>query len=112
MTANQHPDSETLRAFREHRLSGPVVADVALHIGACTRCSAAEPSAARNVLGALAPRDPEEHLSDDDLDAIVSGNPVDERVSRHLASCAMCRAEVEDLRSFAVRLSPPRPWQR
>ena len=50
-----HPDSDTLRAFREHRLSGPAVRDVALHIGDCDRCAAVEPRAMRTLLEALAP---------------------------------------------------------
>ena len=52
-----HPDSETLLAFREHRLAGPAVVDVARHVGECARCTAAEPSAGRELLEALVIRD-------------------------------------------------------
>lgn len=52
-TADRHPDSDTLLAFREHRLAGSAVAEVALHVGECARCAAVEPSAGRVVLEAL-----------------------------------------------------------
>jgi hypothetical protein len=51
---DQHPDFETLLAFREHRLSGFVVGEVALHVGQCERCTRVEASAARTLLEALA----------------------------------------------------------
>lgn len=109
MAVDQHPDSETLRAFREHRLSGSVVAEVASHIGGCARCAKAEPAAARMAFDALVE---DAHLSDEELDVLVDGRADDPRIARHVETCAMCRAEVEDLRSFDIKLSPPRPWQR
>ncbi len=49
--------------------------------------------AGKKALGALVS---DNHLSDEELDAVI-----DEGVEHpHLAACAMCRAEVEDLRSF------------
>jgi hypothetical protein len=54
---DRHPDSDTLLAFREHRLAGSAVVDVALHVGECAQCAAVEPSAARMVLEALVFRD-------------------------------------------------------
>ncbi|HJQ37111.1 MAG TPA: hypothetical protein VKB93_08230 [Thermoanaerobaculia bacterium] len=50
----RHPDFETLLAFREHRLSGFVVGEVALHVGQCARCARLEESTARTLLEALA----------------------------------------------------------
>ncbi len=57
---DRHPDFETLLAFREHRLSGFVVGEVALHVGQCARCARLEASAARTLLEALASREVEE----------------------------------------------------
>ena len=90
----RHPDSDVLRAFRQHRLAGAAVAEVARHVGQCGQCAKAEASAGRTALEALA--GPEPHLSDEELDVLV-----DQRGSHpHLEICAMCRAEVEDLRRF------------
>ena len=107
---DRHPDSDTLLAFREHRLAGPAVAEVALHIGLCARCTTVAPSAGKTALQALVPSNG--HLSDDELDVLV-----DQRAHHpHLDSCAMCRAEVEDLRRFdagdRVTLFRPRPARR
>jgi len=45
----------------------------------------------------------DDHLSDEDLDAAV-----DEGVQHpHVATCAMCRAEVEDLRLWSAEAAPP-----
>jgi len=105
VTVDRHPDSETLLAFREHRLSGVVVAEVALHIGGCARCAKAEPSAVRRALAALVAED---HLTDEELDSLVEN-----RVHHpHVEVCAMCRAEVEDLRRFDAAPSAARPSQR
>ena len=51
---DRHPDFDTLLAFREHRLSGFVVGEVALHVGQCARCARLEESSARTLLEALA----------------------------------------------------------
>jgi CHAT domain-containing protein len=102
-TVDRHPDSDTLLAFREHRLSGAAVSYVALHLGDCTRCANVEPQAARTALEALASPSDEGHLSDEDLDVLVDGRvqaPSYRAISHHAAACAMCRAEVEDLRRF------------
>jgi hypothetical protein len=107
---DRHPDSDTLLAFREHRLAGPAVAEVALHVGACDRCTTAVPSAGKTALQAFVPSNG--HLSDEELDVVV-----DQRTHHpHLDTCAMCRAEVEDLRRFDAgdRVTPfrPRPARR
>lgn len=102
-TVDRHPDSDTLLAFREHRLAGSVVAEVALHVGGCARCAKVEPAAARTALEALVSPGGKTHLSDEQLDVLI-----DERVqdpsypvsARHAEVCAMCSAEVEDLRRF------------
>jgi hypothetical protein len=54
---DRHPDSDTLLAFREHRLAGSAVVEVALHVGECAQCATVEPSAGRMVLEALVFRD-------------------------------------------------------
>ncbi len=102
-TVNRHPDSDTLLAFREHRLAGSLVAEVALHVGDCARCAKVEPTAGRTALAALTWPDVEGHLSDAELDLLVDGgvdDPSYNLVSRHAAVCAMCSAEVADLRRF------------
>jgi hypothetical protein len=99
-TVNRHPDSDTLLAFREHRLSGSAVAAVALHVGGCARCAKVEPSAGRAALEALAVRGLDDHLSDEELDAMVDDHSSYSLISRHAAACAMCAAEVEDLCRF------------
>ena len=59
--------------------------------------------AGRKALEALVS---ENHLSDEELDAVV-----DEGVQHpHVAACAMCRAEVEDLRRFADAETPSKRW--
>jgi hypothetical protein len=52
-TVERHPDSDTLLAFREHRLSGLAVIEVALHVETCAPCATLEPSAGRTVFEAL-----------------------------------------------------------
>ncbi|HEU4889056.1 MAG TPA: hypothetical protein VFV49_14320 [Thermoanaerobaculia bacterium] len=104
-TVNQHPDSDTLLAFRDHRLSGAVVAEVARHIGGCTQCAKAEPGADRRALAALVL---DHHLSDEELDLLIdeqADDPAYRAISLHAATCAMCRAEVDDLRRFDA--APP-----
>jgi hypothetical protein len=99
-TVNRHPDSDTLLAFREHRLSGSAVTDVALHLGGCAQCAKVESAAARTALVALVA---DGHLSDEELDAAV-----DEGAQHpHVTVCAMCRAEVEDLRLWSAEAPPP-----
>lgn len=115
---DRHPDSDTLLAFREHRLAGAAVAEIALHIGGCGRCAKVEPAASRRLFDALAERGAEDHLTDEQLDLLVDrrvDDPAYRLASGHAAACAMCRAEVEDLRRFdgggeAVR--PGRPVRR
>lgn len=106
---DRHPDSDTLLAFREHRLAGPAVAEVALHVGLCDRCTAVAPSAGATALRALVPPsgDLSPHLTDAELDVLVEQGAH----HPHLDSCPMCRAEVEDLRRFdaADRVMPFRP---
>lgn len=104
-TVDRHPDSDTLLAFREHRLAGALVAGVALHVGQCARCARVELAAGRSILAALAQPDADGHLTDTELDLLVDGiddDPSYALVSRHAAVCAMCAAEVADLRRFAA----------
>jgi hypothetical protein len=97
---DRHPDSDTLLAFREHRISGPAVADVALHIERCAECATAGLSAAKTALQAFVSSNG--HLSDDEIDVLI-----DQRGHHpHLDECAMCRAEVEDLRRFDAGSEP------
>jgi len=64
--------------------------------------------AARTALESLVSGD---HLTDEELDAVI-----DERVDHpHVATCGMCRAEVEDLRLWSAEAAPPllnsRDWK-
>jgi hypothetical protein len=105
VNADRHPDRETLQAFREHRLSGPDVVSVALHVGRCSACAAPHAADGEAALLALVSRNREEHLSDVELDLLVDervDDPAYRLLSRHAAGCAMCRAELEDLRRFAA----------
>jgi len=109
-TVDRHPDSDMLLAFREHRLAGAVVAEVATHIGQCAQCAKAAPSANKTVLDALVSSG---HLSDEELDVLVDervNDPAYRVVARHAAECAMCRAELEDLRRFDAEERPSRRW--
>jgi hypothetical protein len=105
-TVDRHPDSDTLLAFRQHRLSGSAVATIAHHVRECARCAKVEATAGRVVLDALVLRAADDHLSDEERDAVV-----EQRVMHpHLAVCAMCRAEVEDLRRFDDAETPSKRW--
>src|SRR5882724_13232745 len=89
-----HPDSDMLRNFRGHRLSGTAVAEVARHVERCAQCAQwamAEPGAGQTVLRALTGED--DHLSDGDLDILVdeqAHDPSYGRISSHAEICAMC----------------------
>lgn len=54
---DRHPSSDELLKFRNHRLSGPMVAEVAVHIAQCAQCAKVEPSAGRTALAALVAED-------------------------------------------------------
>lgn len=95
-----HLDSDTLLAFREHRLSGVRAAEVAMHVGGCAQCAAAAPSSGKTALEALVVCN---HLSDEELDVLVDGReyePAYRAAAKHAEACAMCRAELADLRHF------------
>jgi hypothetical protein len=97
----RHPDSDTLQAFREHRLSGSSVTEVALHVERCAQCARLHTTSGATALAALVSAD--EHLTDEEIDVLVDGrvdDPSFRLISRHVAVCARCRAEVEDLRAF------------
>jgi hypothetical protein len=63
-TVERHPDSDTLLAFREHRLSGFAVVEVALHVETCAPCATLEPSAGRTVFEALVAREIGDELAE------------------------------------------------
>jgi hypothetical protein len=93
-----HPDSDTLRAFRQHRLSGAAVREVALHIGECDRCAAVEPQAAKTLLDALV----------DDVIPSVSEGPGRWAAQRWLMAAAIIVA-VLALSAIALLLRRPTP---
>ncbi len=113
MTVAPHPDSDTLLAFREHRLAGSAVAELAVHIEQCAQCAQAELSAGATVFDALVSLD--HHLSYEELDILVDGrvdDPSHRIAAEHVAVCAMCRAEVEDLQRFDADDSKVVPIRR
>jgi MYXO-CTERM domain-containing protein len=65
VNADRHPDSATLHAFRQHRLSGPDVLSVGRHLGHCAECAAATAADAEAVLRALVLPAAEDQRSDD-----------------------------------------------
>jgi hypothetical protein len=99
---NQHPDRDTLSAFREHRLSGTDVIAVAGHLAQCDECSRDDGRAAQLFLSAVASRNADAHLSDEELDLLIDeGDATEHRtLTRHLSACAMCRDELADLRAL------------
>jgi len=105
MNADRHPDPQTLEAFREHRLAGTEVLSIAAHVGRCAACATATDRDGEAVLLALVSRGGEDHLSDDDLDLLAgarAGDPSYRQLWEHAAACAMCGAELEDLRRFTA----------
>src|SRR5216110_2848954 len=98
-----HPDPDTLLAFRQHRLAGSRVVAIARHLEECDACGEGSPAEAASLLRAIALPDAGDHLTDEQIDAILDGE-VDlteyQSVFQHLSECAMCRAELDDLREF------------
>lgn len=110
-----HPTAEQLEAFRQRALPPHTLNEVSQHICSCEEC--------RQQLEARVPlassRKPflvsrPQHLKYDDLQAAIdSALPLSDAQMRHLADCAMCSREFEDLHAFAARLdNTPRNSKR
>lgn len=61
---------------------------------------------AKRLLRALVAQEDDGHLTDEELDRVVD----DGARHPHVETCAMCRAEVEDLRRFAAEERPSQRW--
>jgi hypothetical protein len=97
MNADRHPDSEALRAFRQHRLSGAEVITIARHLGHCDECAGATAADSKAVLRALV--SPEEvHLSDE--------GPLRTKPSRWWLAAAAVLALVTSIAITVGRRSP------
>ena len=86
MTVHLTPD--TLRLWRERRLSPGDVVIAGDHLSVCPQC--------RELVT------PEEHLSYEELESLAQ-NPVP---SKHLEACPLCADEVADLRRFYLETVP------
>lgn len=73
------------------------------HLAGCPACRALVSSAGK--LGKLTLDDPDSHLTYEQLEAIVEGRAA---ADEHARECAMCAAELRDLRALAER----RRWSR
>jgi hypothetical protein len=105
---NHHLTDATLRDFIAHRLPDGGLSAVDDHLSECGECRAR--AARLGVAGArllelgtdlLAP---ESHLSDDEIQRYAGGTlPRSERAALdgHLATCAICAGEIEDLKRWA-----------
>lgn len=104
----QHVTPGELQAFRRGGLPPRRVAAVARHLETCAACArvAREQAAATAWIDAIDVA--EEHI---DAAAYVDGT-LDDAAEEHLASCAVCREDVDDLRELARprRKSPATRW--
>ena len=110
-----HLSDTELDAF-VHRISpAPVLIQLDRHLAGCSQCRGRMQQRAgldatvpwlRTDLAAVLPQD---HLSEEAIQAAAMGEPSPEAVE-HLRSCAACRAETDDLRQFiAAQRSSRRP---
>lgn len=104
-----HLSSDVLKAWREKTLGEAEIAPVAEHLAACAECRTAVmyQEAASRVAAAMTGA--EAHPEYEQLEALVKREAAgDERrlLERHLASCATCRTELEDLQALAAGSAP------
>jgi hypothetical protein len=107
-----HPSDIELNAFLGRTLSGSALVDWDGHLAVCGACRLRLESQARlevseawlrREIGQV-PR--QEHLSEDAVRTLAEGRALPAAES-HMRSCAPCRAEVADLRSFIAAQKPP-----
>lgn len=99
-----HPPAEVLERFRRGALEPRELLEVDRHLAECETCALPAADAARGWDEALGGA----HLTYDAMARYVDGEGAED-VEPHLAMCAMCRDEVDDLRAIAA---PPRPARR
>jgi anti-sigma factor RsiW len=108
----QHLSSEQLAMIREGLLSGLELLAADDHLAVCEECraglasAAVQPDLTELIAGLrVAAAAAERHLSYEQLQAYVDGNCSDAdrmRLESHLAECARCQGEAEDLKEFAA----------
>lgn len=115
-------DHLTDQQLRRATRSGDDAEAIALHLAGCPQCRArawdvAEVGARIEALRAeLAEQDLEaaggDHLSYETIESWVEGSlgPIDLEIAEaHVADCAVCRRELDDLRDFVTRREPEQP---
>ncbi|SPF53859.1 conserved hypothetical protein [Candidatus Sulfopaludibacter sp. SbA4] len=108
-----HPTEEQFARFRSRSLAPLELLEVSDHIAACGECRGRlfeEEHAAAQLRSLRA--ELSTHLEYEQIAAAAEGS-VPPGVERHLADCATCRAEVEDLRQFGrdLKSTPRAPIQ-
>jgi hypothetical protein len=95
----KHPSAEELAQYAARTLPVSALLNVDDHLATCAECRAAiaKPAAGRLSL--------DDHLTYEQLEAMAEGR---EPVDAHARECAMCGAELKDLRTVADR----RRWSR
>jgi hypothetical protein len=102
----EHLTPESIRDYRDRRLRDEALLSVAGHLATCAECREKTATAEENLR--LAEALGGGHLRYEDLEAQVKGST---EGAEHVRSCAVCAAELADLRKFATE-TPPRkaPW--
>jgi len=102
-----HLSDSELAGYRKRTLAAAELLRVDEHLTSCADCRdrifesgllAAQARALRNQFI--------EHLDYDEIVACAEGTP-EASVGAHVAECALCRAEVDDLRVFRMQLAQP-----
>jgi hypothetical protein len=110
-----HLSSEQIVLYRRARLAGAELLAADDHVAGCEECRAklAGDSEARlaSIAQALQSADAiDDHLTYDQLRAYVDRDAKAEEaadIESHLRACALCRAEVDDLRRFSEQIKGP-----
>src|SRR4051812_13151177 len=94
-----HASTEQLRGFWRHELTPDELVTIGDHLAACSECRelaadlASNRGMERHVMEALAGQD---HLSFEELEKLAANAEMPE----HVLGCAVCAAELNDLRKF------------
>src|SRR3954467_7740450 len=102
MTNVTHPDTDRLSRYQARSLDASGLLAVDRHLAGCEACrevllrGAGRLARAEDLRQSLS-----EHLAFDQVKACAEGSGAP-AWTQHLAECAACRAEVDDLRQFRV----------
>src|ERR1700722_2240116 len=109
-----HPSDTQLDAFVQRTSPAPVLIQLDRHLAGCSQCRGRVQQRAgldgtvswlRTDLATMLPQD---HLSEEAIQAAAIGEPSLEAVE-HLRNCPACRTEMDDLRQF---IAAQRSWRR